>query len=31
LTIRLIACTIRNSPRPTVFWFPFGSVLSATG
>jgi hypothetical protein len=30
LTIRLIACTIRNSPRPTVFWFRFGSVLSAT-
>ena len=29
LSICLIACTIRNSPRPTVFWYPFGSVPSA--
>lgn len=29
LTIRLIACTIRNSPRHTVFWCPSGSVPSA--
>jgi hypothetical protein len=26
LSMRLIACTIRSSPRPTVFWCPFGSV-----
>jgi hypothetical protein len=26
LTMRLIACTIRSSYRPTVFWCPFGSV-----
>jgi hypothetical protein len=30
LTIRLIVCTIRSSPRPTVFWCPLGSVPSAT-
>ena len=29
LTIRLIACTIRKSPKPTVFWRLFGSVPSA--
>jgi hypothetical protein len=29
LIMRLIACTIRSSPRPTVFWCPFGSVRSA--
>lgn len=29
LTIRLTACTIRNSPRLTVFWCPSGSVPSA--
>jgi hypothetical protein len=29
LTMRLIACTIRSSSRPTVFWCPFGSVPSA--
>jgi hypothetical protein len=29
LTIRLIACTTRKSPKPTVFWCPFGSVPSA--
>src|SRR5258707_5507300 len=26
LTMCLIACTIQSSPRPTVFWCPFGSV-----
>ncbi len=26
LSICLTACTIRNSPRPTVFWYPFGSI-----
>jgi hypothetical protein len=26
LTMRLTACTIRSSSRPTVFWCPFGSV-----
>jgi hypothetical protein len=30
LNIRLIACTIRNLPKPIVFWCPFGSVPSAT-
>jgi hypothetical protein len=30
LTIRLIVCTIRSSPKPTVFWCPLGNVLSAT-
>jgi hypothetical protein len=29
LSICLTACTIRSSPRPTVFWFPFGNVPSA--
>jgi hypothetical protein len=29
LTIRLIACTTRKSPKPTVFWCLFGSVPSA--
>jgi Reverse transcriptase (RNA-dependent DNA polymerase) len=29
LTMCLIACTIRSSPRPTVFWCRFGSVPSA--
>lgn len=29
LTMRLIACTIRSSLRPTVFWCPVGSVPSA--
>jgi len=29
LTICLIACTTRNSSRPTVFWCPFGSMRSA--
>ena len=29
LTIRLIAYTIRNSPKLTVFWCPSGSVPSA--
>jgi len=29
LTMCLIACTIQSSPRPTVFWCPFGSVPSA--
>jgi hypothetical protein len=29
LTMRLTACTIRSSSRPTVFWCPFGSVPSA--
>ncbi len=29
LTMCLIACTIQSSPRPTVFWCPFGSALSA--
>jgi len=29
LTICLIACATRSSPRPTVFWCPFGSVRSA--
>jgi len=26
LTMCLIACTIQSSPRPTVFWCPFGNV-----
>jgi hypothetical protein len=26
LTMCLIACTMQSSPRPTVFWCPFGSV-----
>jgi len=29
LTIRLIACTTRKSPKPTAFWCPFGSVPPA--
>lgn len=29
LSICLTACTIQSSPRPTVFWSPFGSVPSA--
>jgi hypothetical protein len=29
LTMRLTACTIRSSSRPTVFWCPFGRVPSA--
>ena len=29
LSICLTACTIRSFPRPTVFWFPLGSVPSA--
>jgi len=29
LNIFLTACTIRNSPKPTAFWYPFGSVPSA--
>ena len=29
LTMYLIACTIQSSPRPTVFWCPFGSVALA--
>jgi len=29
LSICLTACTIRSSPKPTVFWYPFGSVPSA--
>jgi hypothetical protein len=29
LTMCLIACTIQSSPRPTVFWCPFGNVPSA--
>ena len=29
LTICWIACTTRSSPRPTVFWCPFGSAPSA--
>jgi hypothetical protein len=29
LIMYLIACTIQSSPRPTVFWCPFGSVPSA--
>jgi hypothetical protein len=29
LTIRLIVCTIRSLPRPTVFWCPLGNVRSA--
>src|ERR1035441_83645 len=28
LSICLTACTIRSFPKPTVFWFPFGSVPS---
>jgi hypothetical protein len=26
LNMHLIACTMRSSVRPTVFWCPFGSV-----
>ena len=29
LTIRLIACTTRKSPKPTAFWCLFGSVPPA--
>jgi hypothetical protein len=29
LTMLLIACTIRSSSRPTVFWCPLGSVPPA--
>ena len=29
LTMCLIACTMQSSPRPTVFWCPFGNDLSA--
>jgi hypothetical protein len=29
LSICLTACTIRSSPKPIVFWCPFGSVPSA--
>jgi hypothetical protein len=29
LTMCLIACTMQSSPRPTVFWCPFGSDPSA--
>jgi len=29
LSICLTACTIRSFPKPTVFWYPFGSVPSA--
>lgn len=29
LSLCLTACTIRSSLRPTVIWFPFGSVPSA--
>jgi hypothetical protein len=28
LTMCLIACTMQSSPRPTVFWYPFGNDLS---
>jgi hypothetical protein len=28
LTMCLIACTMQSSPRPTVFWCPFGNDLS---
>ena len=27
-TMRLIACASRSSPKPTIFWCPFGSALS---
>jgi hypothetical protein len=26
LTMSLIACSSRSSPRPTIFWFPLGSA-----
>jgi hypothetical protein len=29
LSICLTAYTIRNSPKPIVFWCPFGSARSA--